>query len=211
MVNAVSKAYDEIKAAIMTEEFPAGSRVKEELIAQRVGVSRTPIREALRKLTAEGFLTMAPNHGAMVTAWSEQDLKEIIDVRAVLESFGAGIAAQKISDEQLIELETLAEQMEQAVASNNRSELESITELNSNFHMMVIHAADNARLAEVIGNLSHPLLIQRRFSGFTQQRLERSMAHHREIIDALRARDSGWASAIMSAHILASREMKRQK
>ncbi len=204
MVNAVNKAYDFIKAAVMSGDLAAGARVKEELVAEQIGVSRTPIREALHKLTAEGFLSMPPNQGARVIKWSAQDLIEITDLRAVLESFGAGIAARHISDAQLAELEALCRRMELAVAQGSTTDLEAITDLNSSFHMTIINASGNARLAEVIGNLAHPLLVQRRFSGFDNARLQRSMAHHREITDALRAHDSGWASAIMRAHLFAS-------
>ncbi len=206
MVNAVTKAYEEIKSAIMSDAYPAGTRIKEELVAQAIGVSRTPIREALRKLTAEGFLTATPNQGARVTDWSEQDLTEIIDLRAILESFGAGLAAEKISTGELQELELLATQMERAADNGGKSELEALTNLNSDFHMAIINATGNSRLAEVIDNLAHPLLIRRRFSGFDEPRLQRSMMHHREIIDALKAHNSGWARATMRAHILASHE-----
>jgi DNA-binding GntR family transcriptional regulator len=205
MANAVTKAYDVIKAAIMSGELEAGARVKEELIAEQVGVSRTPIREALHKLTAEGFLTMPPNQGARVIEWSAQDLIEITDLRAVLESHGAGIAAQRISGADLEELDCLCGRMEEAASLGSDKELEALTNLNSRFHMTIIAASDNARLADVIGNLAHPLLVQRRFSGFGSTKLQRSMDHHREITTALRVGDSGWASAIMSAHILASR------
>lgn len=210
MVSAVNKAYAAIKAAIMSGELAAGDRVKEELIAERVGVSRTPIREALNKLTAEGFLSMPPNQGARVTDWSAQDLKEITELRAVLESYGAGIAARSISPSKLQDLDHLCDQMESAVSKGGDQDLEELTELNSRFHMIIIAASGNARLVDVIGNLAHPLLVQRRFSGFGDTRLQRSMDHHREITAALRAHDSGWASAIMRAHILASREPDRQ-
>ena len=110
----------------------------------------------------------------------------------------------KISEDELGELQNLADAMENAAESNTPSDLETITELNSRFHMAIIKASGNRRLAEVIGNLAHPLLIQRRFSAFSKSRLQRSMDHHREIIDALAAGDFDWANAIMRSHILAS-------
>lgn len=155
MLSASERAYEQIKAAIMSGEMEAGDRIKEELIAERIGVSRTPIRHALQKLAAQGFIEMHHNHGATVTNWSAQSLGEI-------------------------------------------------TDMNSQFHVCIIHASGNRRLADVIGNLAHPLLVQRRFSGFSKARLQRSMDHHREIINALAARDPDWASSIMRSHILAS-------
>ncbi len=202
--NATTRAYDFIKAAVMQGDYRVGGRITEELIAEQIGVSRTPIRQALHKLAADGFLVVSPNQGARVIEWSPQDGAEITNLRAILESFGAGIAAGKISQMKLSRLETLAEKMEVAAATGDKRALESITESNSEFHMVIINASGNIRLAEVIASLAHPLLIRRRFSGFAPARLQRSMAHHREIIDALRASDNSWASAIVKSHILAS-------
>ena len=199
-------AYDMIKAAIMSGELQAGDRIKEELIAEKVGVSRTPIRHAIQKLTAQGFVETLHNAGARVADWSSQDLEEITQMRALLEGFGAGVAARKITPADLGALRDLAAEMEARAAEGTAEALEAITGLNSRFHMAIIAASGNRRLAEVIGNLAHPLLVQRRFSAFSPDRLMRSMHHHREIIDALAAQDSDWAAAIMRSHILASAE-----
>lgn len=204
MTSSTDLAYSFIKSAIMSGELSAGDRIKEELIAERIGVSRTPIRHAIQKLTAQGFVSTLHNSGARVVDWSSQDLEEITQMRALLEGFAAGIAARKITAKDLATIEGLAAEMEAAAARANRSDLEEITELNSRFHMTIIEASGNRRLAEVIGNLAHPLLVQRRFSAFTPERLNRSMSHHREIIDALRAEHPDWATNIMRAHILAS-------
>lgn len=204
MTSTTDLAYDKLKSEIMSGELVAGDRVKEELVAERLGVSRTPIRHALQKLAAQGFLEMTHHQGARVADWSSQDLEEITGMRALLEGFGAGIAARKISREQLDELRGLCAEMERAAERGTTADLEAITELNSQFHMTIIEASGNRRLAEVIGNLAHPLLVQRRFSAFSSERLQRSMMHHREIIDALAAANSDWASAIMRSHILAS-------
>lgn len=204
MTSATERAYEALKAAIMSDEFKAGDRVKEELIAEQIGVSRTPIRHALQKLAAQGYVEMLHNQGAKVTGWDELELAEITDLRALLESFGAGIAARKIDAESLGRLRALADGMEAAAARAAPSDFEAITDLNSQFHMEIIRASGNRRLADVIGNLAHPLLVQRRFSGFSSARLQRSMGHHRELIDALANGDSEWASSIMRSHILAS-------
>lgn len=204
MGSSTELAYSYIKSAIMSGELTAGDRIKEELIAERIGVSRTPIRHAIQQLTAQGFVSTLHNSGARVADWSSQDLEEITQMRALLEGFGAGIAARKVTAHDLATLSALADEMEAAADRGGREDLEAITDLNSRFHMAIIAASGNRRLAEVIGNLAHPLLVQRRFSGFSPERLHRSMAHHREIIDALRVGSSEWATNIMRAHILAS-------
>ena len=204
MPSSTDLAYSYIKSAITLGELSAGDRIKEELIAERIGVSRTPIRHAIQKLTAQGFVSTLHNSGARVADWSSQDIEEITQMRALLEGFGAGIAARKLTADDLATLEGLASDMEAAASRACREDLEAITELNSRFHMAIIEASGNRRLAEVIGNLAHPLLVQRRFSTFSPERLRQSMDHHREIITALRAGSAEWATNIMRAHILAS-------
>lgn len=206
MTSAVIKAYDFIKTSIMSGDLPAGVRVTEEFVSEKVGVSRTPIREALHKLATEGFVDMPPNQGARVVGWSKQDLNEITDLRAVLESFGAGVAARRISKENLEQLDRLCDQMEEAVSRGTTTDMENLTQLNSDFHMLIINSSGNVRLVDVIGHLAHPLLVQRRFSKFNAMRLQRSMGHHRELVEALTAKDAEWASTIMRSHILGSRQ-----
>lgn len=204
VTSSTDKAYEYMKSAVMQGDLKAGDRVKEAQIAEAIGVSRTPIRHALQKLAAQGFLEMLHHQGARVVDWSSQDLSEITDLRALLEGFGAGVAADKITKVGLETLRDLAHQMEAAAKRAEPDDLEAITGLNSQFHMTIITASENRRLADVIGNLAHPLLVRRRFSSFNEERLRRSMNHHREIIDALDAGDTDWATAIMRSHILAS-------
>lgn len=204
MTSTTDLAYNALKAQIMSGTLVAGDRVKEELVAEKLGISRTPVRNALQKLAAQGFIVMTHHQGARVADWSSRDLEEIITVRALLEGFGAGVATSRIGPEQLDALTILCDEMEQAAQRATRLDLEQITNLNSRFHMTIIEASGNRRLAEVIGNLAHPLLVQRRFTAFRHEQLQRSMTHHREIVDALALGDSDWASAIMRSHILAS-------
>jgi len=202
--SATDVAYEYIKAAVMSGRLAAGERIKEELIAEAVGVSRTPIRHAMQKLAAQGFVEVLHNHGARVAAWNDADLAEITELRALLEGFGASLAARKIDETTLEVLRELCAAMAHAAARATAADLETIAALNSRFHRTIIEAAGNRRLSETIGNLAHPLLVQRRFRAFGQQRLQRSMAHHLEIVDALAARDADWAGAVMRAHILGS-------
>lgn len=202
--SATETAYDFLRNSIMVGSYAAGDRIKEEWIAEQIGVSRTPIRQAMQKLAAQGFVVVSHHQGARVANWSSQDLSEITELRALLEGFGARLAATKISERELDELRGLAEKMEAAAQAPRAEDYARITDLNSKFHMAIVSASGNKRLTEVIGNLAHPLLVQRKFSTFDQRRLMRSMQHHRELIDALTQHDPDWAGAIMRAHILAS-------
>lgn len=202
--SATDLAYTYIKGAVMSGQLAAGDRIKEELIAEAIGVSRTPIRHAMQKLAAQGFVEVLHNHGARVAAWNDADLAEITELRALLEGFGASVAARKIDGAAVDTLRGLCAAMERAAARATAADLETVSALNSRFHLTIMAAAGNRRLSEAITNLAHPLLVQRRFRSFGQQRLQRSMDHHREIVDALSAHDADWAGAVMRAHILGS-------
>ncbi|NQV93900.1 MAG: GntR family transcriptional regulator, partial [Sphingomonadales bacterium] len=101
MASTTDLAYEKIKSAIMSGEVKAGDRIKEELFAEQIGVSRTPIRHALQKLAAQGFIDMLHHQGARVADWSPRDLEDITAMRALLEGFGAGIAARKVTREHI--------------------------------------------------------------------------------------------------------------
>ena len=122
MTSSTDLAYAHIKSAIMSGELKAGDRIKEELIAEKIGVSRTPIRHAIQKLTAQGFVATLHNSGARVADWSSQDLEEITAMRALLEGFGAGIAARKVKPEDMEILRDLAAEMEAAVPKPSHNE-----------------------------------------------------------------------------------------
>lgn len=206
MTSAVIRVYDFVKGAIMAGDIPAGARITEEFVSEKVGVSRTPIREALHKLATEGYVDMPPNQGARVAEWSSQDFTEIVELRAVLEGFGAGVSARQISAANLARLDNLCDEMEAAARLGTAAAMETITQLNSDFHKLILKSSGNTRLVDLIGHLAHPLLVQRRFSEFDTKRLHRSMSHHRELVEALRAQDTEWASATMRSHILGSRQ-----
>ncbi len=210
MSSATEQAYNFIKNAIVVGELKGGSHVPEDKIGAQIGISRTPIRSALQKLSAQGFVTLHPRQGARVNVWTEQDWKEIADMRALLEGYAAGIASQKISQMEIKRLEELADAMEEAVACATEAELAQITELNYLFHMTIIHATANSRLVEAVENLAHPILHRIRFLPSRKDVSARSMAHHREIIDAIVSGNAEWATSIMRSHILASFDPKNR-
>ena len=108
-LRAVDRAYEAVRSGILAGRYLAGARLTEQEIATSVGVSRTPVREALRRLDAEGLVEFTPNLGAVVTTWNEADSDEIFDLRAMLESYGARRATVRATDEQMAEMRRLAE------------------------------------------------------------------------------------------------------
>jgi DNA-binding GntR family transcriptional regulator len=205
MSGAAARAYEIIKSEISTGRLPANSRLRETKLAELTGVSRTPVREALRLLEVDGFVENNPNTGAHVAVWSEGELQEITDLRALLEGFGAGLAATKITDAEIQELERLEEKMESVVEEALPDFLVQLSELNKRFHLAVVEATGNRRLIANIHSIVHGPLVFRKFSVLSDSQKQRSLSHHREIISALKLGDRDWATSIMRNHILAGR------
>jgi DNA-binding GntR family transcriptional regulator len=204
MARATDQAYEAIRTAILQGRFAAGERLREEDLADEVGVSRTPIREALRRLDAEGLVDFIPNRGAHVAAWSDSDLNEIFDLRAVLEGFAARLAARRISPVQLARLRDLADRMD-ALAGAEDVDHDAISELNTDFHGVIVEAAGNHKLEGLLAGLVQIPLVHRTFRRYSHEDLLRSMGHHRELIAALEHGDVNWSGTVMRSHIYAAR------
>jgi DNA-binding GntR family transcriptional regulator len=204
MARAAEAAYGVIRAGILSGEFARGQRLREEELAERVGVSRTPVREALRRLDAEGLIDFTPNRGARVTAWSARELVDLYEARALLEGFGARLAAARINAAQLDGLTVIAAKMA-AVAESDPKRADELTALNGQFHRAIVLASGNSQLDSLVRGLMDVPLISRTFQRYSPERMRASQFHHNELVDALRARDGEWAEAVMRAHILAAR------
>jgi DNA-binding GntR family transcriptional regulator len=204
MAKAAEAAYAVIRAGILTGEFARGQRLREEELATRAGVSRTPIREALRRLDAEGLIDFTPNRGARVTAWSERELEDLYDARALLEGHSAKLAATRISPGDLDELADVATQME-VLAARGAEAADDLTVLNGLFHRAVARASGNSQLESLVRGIIDVPLVHRTFQRYSPERLLASTFHHRELVQALRAGDGEWAEAVMRGHILAAR------
>ncbi|MEV0942130.1 GntR family transcriptional regulator [Micromonospora wenchangensis] len=207
MTNAAEDAYEALRGAILSGAIRPRERLGEVELSRQFGVSRTPIREALRRLTAEGLVVFQPNRGARVAEWSLSDLQETYEIRARLESYGAALAAQRINPEQLPRLSLLCDQMEQRAQRMSPQDLDEIATLNSELHAIVIGAAASQRLTSLLSAVVEVPLIVRAFRLYTPDALARSMAHHRDLVAALEARDAEWASSTMRAHVLAARRV----
>jgi DNA-binding GntR family transcriptional regulator len=204
-VRAVDKAYETVRTGIIAGRYLAGARLTEQEIATAVGVSRTPVREALRRLDAEGLVEFTPNLGAVVTTWTEADSDEVFDLRAMLESYGTRRAAVRASAEQVAALRHLAEVQYRESVERKPGHLERIADLNSQFHRRLQEAAGSSRLSRALAALIEAPLMMRTFQKYTPEDLERSAQHHLEIVRALEARDPEWASSVMVSHIHAAR------
>ncbi len=206
MARAAQRAYEHLRERLLAGEFPAGARLPEEELAAAADVSRTPVREALHRLHAEGLVEFVPNRGAHVASWTERDLDEIFGLRALLESHAAELAASRIGTAELRRLATLQDRMDSAGRRGGTRGLDRVAELNNELHQIIREGADNRRLVTLIGSVVQSPLVHRTFRRYTPEALERSFAHHRELIVALTARDPAWAASVMRSHVLAARD-----
>ncbi|UKJ76588.1 GntR family transcriptional regulator [Azospirillum brasilense] len=202
---AADRAYRFIREGILASRWPPGAHLREQELAELTGVSRTPVREALRRLSADGLLQLVPNLGAKVNAWTIQDLDEIFGLRATLESQVAGLAASRAEPHHLVDLGALCDAMEAVVGDGHAVDFSRITPLNDRFHGLLIDIAGDRRLGQMIRQVVEMPLVLRTFARYSRRDLARSMNHHREIVEALTARDGEWASSVMRAHVRAGR------
>jgi DNA-binding GntR family transcriptional regulator len=208
MIMARHLAYETIRDRILNGTFAVDDHLVEADLAAQLDVSRTPVREALRRLASEGLVTFQPNRGARVAGWSDAELAEIFELRALLESYGARLAAARATDEDLDRMRELAARMEDLVAADpGQEDFHQVALANNAFHLAVLRAAGNERLVGILTSLVHVPLVQRTFAGYSPAAIQRSLAHHRECIDALARRDGLWAESVMRAHILAARPL----
>jgi len=204
-LRAVDRAYEAVRSGILGGRYLAGARLTEQEIATTVGVSRTPVREALRRLDAEGLVEFTPNLGAVVTTWNEEDSDEIFDLRAMLEAYGVRRATVRATDAQIAEMRRLAELQYRESVERKAGHLERIGELNSQFHRRMQEAAGSPRLVRALAGLIEAPLMMRTFQKYTAEDLQRSAQHHLEIVSALEARDAEWAASVMFSHVHAAR------
>lgn len=203
--SAVDRAQDAIRQLILDGEYPADRRLKEEELADRVGASRTPVREALLRLQGDGLVEFIANRGAFVCEWSEQDLEEIFELRAQLEGYGAGLAALRATPAQIERLHVLASRMESLAETDTSRAIDELSTLNNEFHRLLLRASGNRRLEALMRSIVQLALVHRTFRRYGPEALRRSMGHHREIIAAVKARDREWAQSVMHSHVHAAR------
>lgn len=204
MAKAVERAYQIVRQGILDGRLAPGERLKEEDLAQEIGVSRTPIREALRRLDLEGLLSFVPNQGTRVADWADQDIEEIFSLRALLESHAAGLAARRMTPEALGRLRDLAAQMERLVAEADGWPGDALTEANSAFHREILDVAGNRRLAAMMSNLMEMPVIVSTFRRYRPADLRRSASHHTEMVAAFESGDADWAASVMRSHVRAA-------
>ena len=205
MAAAVERAYRTIRDGIVSGAYRPGAHLTAQGLAAASGISRTPVREAMRRLHAEGLISFIPNRGAFVTHLDERDIFKIYDLRVVLEGYAAEAAAREGTPAQIDALAALAEEMARAIELPPAPAIDRVAQLNSEFHKLIVIAAASPRLETALASIVEMPLVLRTFRRYSQDELRRSATQHLELVEALRARDGLWARSVMSSHILAGR------
>lgn len=172
--------FESMREAIISGVLEPGERLMEIQLADEMGVSRTPVREAIRKLELEGFVVMVPRKGAYVAGVSLKDIADVFEIRAALEGLAAGLAAERATEEEI-------EQMERLVywPENEELTLEKIVEFDTDFHAWVYKASRNQRLVQILENLWEQIQRFRSTSLAVPGRLKEAILEHRGIVEAI--------------------------
>jgi len=189
---------DAIREAIINGTLKPRERLMEIQLAEELGVSRTPIREALRKLELEGFIVMVPRKGAYVADISFKDIADVFEIRAALEALAAGLAAERITDEELEEMERLVAEKAESIANQD---MEKLIKVDTLFHEAIYKASRNQRLTSIISNLREQIQRYRTTSLSYPGRMQRSLEEHRSIVEAIQSRDPQIAQQVAREHI----------
>lgn len=184
-----------LRQRIFSRELPPGSWIDELKLAEEYGISRTPLREALKVLAAEGLVTMKVRRGAYVTEVSDSDLADVYHLLALLESDAAEVVAAKATVLQLGELQALHDELEKAEQSQER-----FFEVNEAFHMRLLKIANNRWRDQMVADLRKVMKLNRHNSLLKSGRIAESLAEHRAIMAALMARDAAGAAQRMREH-----------
>lgn len=207
MSAAMEKAYQALKDGIFAGHYQPGDRLKERDICAELEVSRTPVREALRRLQADGLVHLEPRRGGVVTEMSAEEAHEIFSLGAMLESFGARLAASRATPQDVAKLDELMDKLAAVIDSQSADQREQYMALDHELHGKIAEIAASPRLAAMLTQtVSMPVLV-RTFHAYEKDDLIRSHHQHRAVVDAIRAGDADWAEAAMRCHILVARSL----
>lgn len=201
MLRASDRAYREIRRQIVTGDLRPGTQLKEEELAESCGVSRTPIRDALRRLEAELFVRRSDSQRSFVAEWSIGDIDEMFTLRGMLEGHAAARAAARIGAEEILELRRHNDAIDAAINARRQADIEGFLDHNRQFHAIVLEAAGSERLSAMLARLVEQPVVLRTALLYDGNQLQRSHREHAELLAAFERRDPDWAQAVMTGHI----------
>ena len=206
--SASAVATEVIREAIIDGRLEPGRRLKEEELARELGMSRTPVREALLSLQSEGLVESIPRRGARVRSYAVDDLDDTYELRALLEGYAARRAAPKISPKDVGRLE---ESCDRFVRLRAEDDLLDLVKENLFFHRVVLEAADSVRLQTLVRKVIEIPLVYKSYYWYSPEQKLISEHYHRQLANALRVRDAERAELIMKEHVLEARDFLLQQ
>jgi DNA-binding GntR family transcriptional regulator len=202
--NASMAATELIREAIVDGRLEPGRRLKEEELARELGISRTPVREALLMLQAEGLVVATPNRGAMVRVHDAEDLDDLYQLRALLEGHATRRAAARISEAAVDQLRSSCERFD---ALSPEQDLRGLVRENLLFHNTILDIAGSARLAGMVRKVIELPLVYRSYIWYSVEQRRISAHYHRQITRAFEARDGERAELVMKEHVFEARDV----
>ncbi len=193
------KVVEQVREMIFTGELESESRVPEKLLCERFGISRTPLREALKVLAREGLIALLPNRGARVTKLTPADIDEVFPVMGALEAVAGEAACQHITEEGIAEVRALHYQM---ALHHTRGERPEYFQLNQKIHEKILDAAANPTLTQLYKGLSFRIRRARYMANISQERWDEAMAEHEAILEALGTRQGAKLGELLKSHLL---------
>ncbi len=188
------KILENIRDAIISGALKAGSRVSEPELAERYGISRTPIREAFRQLESEGYLTVIPRRGAVVSEFNQKDVEDFYAIKSILEGYAARRACEKLSPRDLDKLQVINNRLAELADLND---IKTFFKVHNDFHDLFIKASDNEKLRELIIGVVNRFQRLRLMSLSLPGRMMTSVREHEKIIEAFRNKDADLAEALV--------------
>lgn len=188
------KILETIRESILRGQLKPGEKVAEPELAERFGISRTPIREAFRQLESEGYLTVIPRKGAVVTALSERAVEEFYAIKSILEGYAAQMAAENMTDKEIEKLEGINQKLQELA---DEGDVKTFFKVHNEFHEVFIRAAGNEKLLELINQLMLKFNRFRLASLSLPGRMEISVKEHEKIIRAFKRKDGAQADALV--------------
>lgn len=200
MSRASERAYAAIRAHVLSGAVQPNEQLTEDQLAQITGVSRTPVREAVRRLENELLLVRSDTKRLFVADWGRDDIEEMFTLRQMLECHAAERAAQRLSGEQIGALEAINRDLRTAI-EQSPPDVTRFLEANRAFHEVIIDAAHSPRLAQLLAKLVEAPVVLRTARTYSQDDLRQSARDHDELVAAFAARDGDWARAVMGSHL----------
>lgn len=190
--------FDRIREDILNDQYTTGSKIIEAKLADELGVSRTPVREALKQLELDGLVENIPNRGVVVKGISKQDISDIYTIRLAIEGIAATWCVERISDAEIQELKEIFDLME---FYTFKKDVEKISELNTRFHEVIYHSTKSRYLEHVLKDFQIFIKSTRNKSLKSEGRLDEALEEHRQIIEAIMAKDVEAAKRTIAHHV----------